>query len=911
MPRQDSADVVIVPALTATPTSTPTPTPTPFGGTCPGTVTIYASKDTWIDGANPNDTHGSDYLLRTSYTSPHFQQILLYFPFDGVVPPDQHIYRAELQMVRDEMAAEQTNMSVYRLREPFDEYTVNWATYGYPNSARVSEQKQFRWEHLHTWDLLAQARRWHSGAEENHGLMIESLADTATWYLSRDHTHQNKPRLVIECGEAQPTETPTPTNTPTITPTPTVTPTRLPIDYRIDALQVTQGISTYQLQPALVARKSTFVLAFASAWESGAPVTANVGFLTLSATRGGQPLEPPRLSPISRPVWLRATGWDPAEIDDSYLFELPYDWLEGFVELTAELRVVDEDPSTLGNNTFTRLLAFDETPPICAMFVPVRTDSGSPSGGFMVYQQAGRAMVDRAVSLLPVEKFRTFVTDSVLEKVEWWGPVPVGYEAYDPVGDGSAILTGLWLRNALTDDPDSCEDAGSPVKYAGMVLEPDSPGKGGRAYVPGHELWFRLSSGGAGGYNGNLINKPLGGRFLAHELGHNFGNGHVGCNTEVTQAGYPYDECWFSEHSTHGPEWTYYGFDTLTHTVIAPDPNVGDLMSYNTLRYPSDFTWRRIHWSIDAVAASRSEAAANTSGALGELVLAVGILDPEGGPARVQRLSILDTSIIPASKQAQILLDPMHVDGEYRFRQLDSAAQLLADDSFDYRLAMNQNEEDQMFGFAVPLAHGAEIFEISHRGQTLFRKRASANRTVSWQADDRDGDVLLFDVQYSSDNGRTWKLLATEVLSTTITLDMETVAGSDGFGLVRVVGNDGVNSGHDSSDRRFTVGKKPPRVRITSHRDGDLIRPGVGFNLRGVASDAEDDYLEGRSLVWTHVRYGQLGTGEGVYVDGLEAGEHTFTLTGTDSDSQRDSDTITLRVSDSPRIYLPLLTRVG
>lgn len=243
---------------------------------------------------------------------------------------------------------------------------------------------------------------------------------------------------------------------------------------------------------------------------------------------------------------------------------------------------------------------------------------------------------------------------------------------------------------------------------------------------------------------------------------------------------------------------------------------------------------------------------------------------------------------------------------------------------------MNQNEQDWVFGFAVPLARGAEVFEITHQGQTLFRKRGSANSptvellspnggevvggdtmTVSWQADDGDGDVLLFDVQYSSDNGRTWKLLATEVLSTTITLDMETIAGSDGVGLVRVVGNDAVNSSHDTSDGRFTVGKKPPSVRITSHSDGDLIRPGVGFNLRGVASDAEDDYLEGRSLVWSQLEVGQLGTGEGVYVDGLEAGEHTFSLTGTDSDGQRGRDTITLRVGDSPRIYLPLLTRVG
>ena len=85
-------------------------------------MTLYASKDTWIDVANPNDRYGDDDVLRTSYAHSLFQQILLYFPFYGAVPADQHVHRAELQIVREQTAAEQSNLTVYRLWERFSEY---------------------------------------------------------------------------------------------------------------------------------------------------------------------------------------------------------------------------------------------------------------------------------------------------------------------------------------------------------------------------------------------------------------------------------------------------------------------------------------------------------------------------------------------------------------------------------------------------------------------------------------------------------------------------------------------------------------------------------------------------------------------------------------------------------------------
>ena len=119
------------------------------------------------------------------------------------------------------------------------------------------------------------------------------------------------------------------------------------------------------------------------------------------------------------------------------------------------------------------------------------------------------------------------------------------------------------------------------------------------------------------------------------------------------------------------------------------------------------------------------------------------------------------------------------------------------------------------------------------------------------------------------------------------------------------------NTSNDGSNARFSVAEHAPRVRITKPLDGSSILSGVPINLSGSAWDAEDGHLGGASLVWTHVGHGQFGTGEGGFINGLQAGDHTITLTATDSDHQFARATVHLRVRDETFIYLPMLSAGG
>ena len=179
----------------------------------------------------------------------------------------------------------------------------------------------------------------------------------------------------------------------------------------------------------------------------------------------------------------------------------------------------------------------------------------------------------------------------------------------------------------------------------------------------------------------------------------------------------------------------------------------------------------------------------------------------------------------------------------------------------------------------------------------------SGNRvTVSWTATDADEDDLSYRVYYSTDAGADYKPVAAGVTSTSVTLDRSRLAGST-QARIRVIATDGTRSTAAQSPV-FTVAASRPRVMIHSPAPGQVLAGGDILVLDASALDAEDGTVAGAAIVWTSSIDGPIADGAVALVGTgeLAAGTHTLTATATDSDNMTASATVTVvvRATNTP-----------
>jgi hypothetical protein len=92
----------------------------------------------------------------------------------------------------------------------------------------------------------------------------------------------------------------------------------------------------------------------------------------------------------------------------------------------------------------------------------------------------------------------------------------------------------------------------------------------------------------------------------------------------------------------------------------------------------------------------------------------------------------------------------------------------------------------------------------------------------------------------------------------------------------------------------------PPVVGIDAPTDGSHFQQGQPVTFTGTADDTEDGSLIGNSLVWTsNLMNGPIGTGTQFTTGDLVVGNHTITLTATDSEGATGAADVGISV-DSP-----------
>jgi hypothetical protein len=155
---------------------------------------------------------------------------------------------------------------------------------------------------------------------------------------------------------------------------------------------------------------------------------------------------------------------------------------------------------------------------------------------------------------------------------------------------------------------------------------------------------------------------------------------------------------------------------------------------------------------------------------------------------------------------------------------------------------------------------------------------------VAWSANAANGDALAYTVQYSPDNGATWKTLAVHASDQSLGIDSSQLPATT-QGLMRVIASDGLYTTTVQSAANFTVQPHAPSVSINGPLDGSTF---IGYQqlfLDATANDAQDGALGGTNVQWHSDLDGALGAGSILTFDAklLSEGYHTITVTAIDS----------------------------
>ncbi|MFN8474922.1 MAG: hypothetical protein U0822_22230 [Anaerolineae bacterium] len=451
---------------------------------------------------------------------------------------------------------------------------------------------------------------------------------------------------------------------------------------------------------------------------------------------------------------------------------------------------------------------------------------------------------------------------------------------------------------------------------------------------------------------------------LAHEMAHNHDRQHVNCgNPDDPDPNYPYNPCMLDDRSLTNPV-THFGFDVASQSPIAPNAaqDIMSYTCFGTPacgagakpRWISDYTFSALFDAVPdalndqigraATGQGNPDAAAKLAAAA-NVVMITGVVTPTTNAGALNYAWVFPQSGLGASARQkwQALAAPTVAEAG-----LASGASSQPRDSSSFHLRLAAADGSQLddrvvtpidndiheaagfqaadptaaksFALTFPapngvvaeldLMEGATVLASLRPGPaaptvSILKPAAGeafdTSMTIQWRASDPDAaDRLLYTVQYSPDDGRSWRALVTGLPgppdSDVVTLSLPSLSGIPGgeTALIRVAASDGYHTALATSGV-FRVPNRPPQATILRPFAGQTLPPEQAVVLRGAASDAEDGGEPADRLSWA-VDGAGVGAGPQTEVAGLAPGAHTLTFTARDANGQTSTAQETLNV---------------
>jgi hypothetical protein len=712
------------------------------------------------------------------------------------------------------------------------------------------------------------------------------------------------------------------------------------IDLWLGRFEVTQAVQSFDNSIPLVLGKPTWVRIQVGVGGTPGPVK------NVTAKMIGFPPGRPKEEILPDPPVITAFKYpDRGDIKQSFNFRLPESWYDPHSKTVVFNVVVNPDRTVeevdyFNNTANLTTRAFNEQDPMNVRVVPYRAGPNVFIDGvgpcLAPDSQDIEDTIAWAKKVYPVPR----VNVRVLNERNFAGDPTKRFRT------GARLMNDLFWLNLFSNDP-------LPrMKYFGLVCEELEPTSGTQGILEGggqlgmgwgDQAWaVREDS-----FNFTLkVSNTLtisGGEAMAHELGHTFlGNG----DSEPDKLFWPShvrDNCgangpFFDKYPSTSPfpgMIDEYGFDGKT--VYTPDKYF-DMMTYSpcvgapgTGQWISSFTYKLLFGEFRSTfPRTNSEYEPLGEETLGEYLVVSAVVDAQ------DQIQSWRSGVISLPEGTHD--DPG--EGPFSLELWDDNSVPLFVRSFEPTPFEPVDGSDPEYWFAeeIPFDQSTVLIVLKENGQILGNYPVSENapqvtvispnggesldgkQSITWTAEDQDGDALTYEVLYSTDGGETWTAIASELADITYMWDTGQVAGSN-HALIKVMANDGVNYGQDESDGSFSVPTKPPAAFVLSPAAGEVFYLDQPVTLEGDGLDPEDIELSAEQFSWISDLDGDLGSGENLSFVTLSPGDHTITLSVEDSDGNvgmaavsitvlndkdSDGDDVGDQTDNCPRVYNPL-----